>query len=360
MISAALLELGSGVPAGVSITSDPQSLPLLGIVRTPLRRDDRLELLLLAQPTRSGRDVILSVPDVLGINGETQIGLSRANRIMQAGQTDAPPAPAIGECSFCRTAVQGTRRSALVSDNPRPFGPLLHKVVLSRRHIEGLHELELEDVADAVELFHELGHQQSAELANSFDGLTIGMNFGEYLKSGASQIHFHYQVAGLGPANYNAGDALGALCRAYRRRHPLVDYLADYERALRDAGLVIVENYLALAYAPISARFKGEVQIMLRRPNAGNIMDTTAEERQALAALQLDVFQRLDRLSCRALNQVWYMTRVSAANDYGQRLIVSICPRSSIIAFYELSGHNVIDTLPWVSAKLLREAAAVA
>src|SRR5436309_899884 len=108
-------------PQGVVITSDPSAIPAYGsqpCVRTPLRRSGtQLDFVLLEQPTRSGADHVLSVPDALGISGDTQIGLSRASRIMQGGQTSVPVAAARSQCSLCDETHNAENRPALGVDN---------------------------------------------------------------------------------------------------------------------------------------------------------------------------------------------------------------------------------------------------
>ncbi len=350
------------LPPGIVVTRDDAEMPsywLQRSIRAPLRRShSRVELILLEQPTTSGGDKVLSIPDALGINGDTQIGLSRASRIMQSGQTSVSTRRPPGRCSICEETFTVRDRPALQVDNSRPFGPLLHKIIFSKTHIEYLMEIGFEEILDSTEQMFEIGTQGAEDSGECLDGLAVGMNFGEYARCGASQIHFHYQVAGLGKANYNPGDRLGELCQAYSQMHAGADYLADYEAALRRADLIIVESDLAVAYVPISPRFKGEVQIMVARrqrgKQAGNILETTAEERKALSRLQYELILRFGHLGCEAMNEVWYMTRFSAKNDWGQRLIISLCPRTAIIAFYELFGNSVIDTLPWTSAQMLR------
>jgi diadenosine tetraphosphate (Ap4A) HIT family hydrolase len=328
---------------------------------TPLRRvDGRPELVVLEQPTRNGSEIVLTIPDALGINGDTQIGFSRASRIIQAGR-NSPSANRLSVgCAFCGHIRVQEDRHALQTDNSRPFGPLVHKVIFSKDHIECLKDVGGEEIRDSTEQFFEIATRAYSQFGESFDGLGIGMNFGEYANSGASQAHFHYQVVGLGKANYNPGDRLGELCRAYRMSHAGADYLSDYEEALRRADLVVTETNdgLAFAYTPISPRFRGEIQILLRRRGrlrqAGNILETTAEERDALSRLQYDIIRRFAQLGCEALNQIWYMTRISTKNIWDQRMVISLCPRTSVLAFYELSGNSVIDTAPWVSAQALR------
>lgn len=341
-------------PKCVRYIANPDRFP--GWHRTPIHRNSgALELVMLAQPTFNDQETILTVPDALGINGDTQIGLARANRIMAQGVTGSPVQPSsLLPCSLCEILdVEPVSRPSRVKDNIRPFGPILHKIVFSHEHIDNLGAVTLAVVRDSCERFYEVATTPAPFL----DGLTIGLNFGDYTKSGASQIHFHYQVAGLGPNNFNAGDLLGVLCQAYREGFTEGDYLSDYEKLLRDADLVIDENEHALAYSPISPRFKGEVQIMAKDPKVGNIVDTNRAIRGSLAELEHRTMLIYSRLGCTAFNEVWYMTRFSQANVFGQRLIISMAPRTSILAFYELSGNYVIDVLPWKAAETLRGAA---
>ncbi|MBW8874752.1 MAG: hypothetical protein JF614_07280 [Acidobacteria bacterium] len=340
-------------PGCVRYIENPERFP--AAPRTPVHRQaDTLRLLMLAQPTLNGQDTILTVPDALGINGDTQIGLARANRILPPGLSGSPVQPSSpSPCSLCGTLKgKPESRPSEVRDNVRPFGPLLHKVVFSREHIEDLGAVTREAVRDSCERFYEIATSPVSDL----DGLTIGLNFGEYARSGASQIHFHYQVAGFSENNFNAGDRLGGLCQAYRESFAGADYLSDYEKLLREAGLLIAENEGALAYSPISPRFKGEVQIMVKDPEVGNIVDTTQAVRDSLAELEHQTMLTYNRLGCAAFNEVWYMTRFSQENVHGQRLIISMAPRTSILAFYELSGNYVIDVLPWTAAETLRGA----
>lgn len=350
-------------PNNVIVTQDPAELPVYPLdpaVRSPLKRTGQgLRFVILQQPTKSGRDKVYTIPDALGSGGDTQVGESRKCRVMPPGQTANPPEASKDKCDF-DNPPGGVDRKMLEVDNVNPFGPMVHKLVYSRRHIEKLREIEHDDLADAVTQFFEIAQGGCRRFGATFDGLAIGMNFGEYLRSGASQRHLHYQVAGISPATYNPGDRLGALCRGYRRVHPGQDYLSDYEEALIDANLVVARaaNCHAFAFAPISPRFKGEIQIMLSRREGknGNILDTTPREREALGELQYILLRRLDWLDCVALNQLWYTTRFSTANTFGQRLIVSICPRTSIMAQYELLGYSVIDMMPWQAAATLRAA----
>ena len=342
------------LPRSVRITDaaeDIASLPGSRSLQTPLRRDadGSLELLMLEQPTNAKCDLIYSIYDPLGINGQTQIGLKRAQRINPMAKDECgcrtPKTIAKKDCELCDQYEE-----VMVSlDNPKPFGPLIHKVVLSNRHIQSADRIGVTEIKAAWEEFYRLAQQSS-----NLDGLTVGMNFGAYLLSGASQIHFHYQVAGLGPGNYNAGDSLGALCEAYGRLHPGADYLQDYMSAIRRAGLLIKENQHGALFVPFAQRFSNEMQLMSLDYGVGNLADTSENQRIALAQLEHHGIQILAKAKLHSFNEVWYMTRFSTDNRYGQRLVVSLCPRTSIFAMYELSHNYVIDELPWDSAASLR------
>lgn len=352
--------LQTELPEGILLAPNPGmflSFPHQPGLRTPLRRQKNgsPQFVVVLQTTKDGKDVILSIPDALGISGDTHIGLSRANRIVPPRHI--PEANSENECALCKEAeLQKERRRVYVVNNPRPFGPMLHKAVFSHRHVNSLGSVSFDELLDANELFVEIARSGRKSAQGKLEGLTIGMNFGGF--AGATQFHYHYQVAGLGQTNYNAGDRIGTLCQVYRSRYPDADYLKDYEQVLRKADLVIFEEPgLALAYVPISPRFKGEVQIMLLREGVGNILETTRQERAAIAELQYQVIRCFHQLRCTAFNQVWYMSRFTTKNNFGQRLIVSLCPRTSVIGFYELSGNYEVDAWPWRIARALRASA---
>ncbi len=321
----------------------------------PLRRnaDGLPELLMLEQPTNSNRGAILSVNDALGINGQTQISLERANRINPMAEDKCgcrtPKSISEDDCNLCNAAAALKEACGSV-DNPRPFGPLIHKVVMTKRHVESADCVSVTEIRRAWEEFYSLTHGP-AEL----DGLTVGMNLGAYLLSGASQVHFHYQVTGLGSGNYNAGDSLGALCEAYADQYVGADYFEDYMRAVRKAGLLIKENRHAALIVPFAQRFKSEMQIIALDRGVGNLRDTNEDQRAALAEIEHHAMQILATEKLHSFNEVWYMTRFSTDNRFGQRLVISLCPRTSIYAMYELSHNFVVDELPWDSAAILKK-----
>jgi galactose-1-phosphate uridylyltransferase len=342
--------LGAPAHRRIPVALDPAGTPELLIIEQEVMRT-----------ASARREVVYSIPDALGVNGDTQIGRSRANRIMGVSEPDVGPGTVEPVCPFCGVADREAaldQRAAYREDNPRPFAPGIHQVVLTDRPVHTLDGVRLGDIRDAYEQFFEL----AADGGGRIDGVTIGMNWGDLSKSGASQLHFHYQVGGLGPDNFNAGDLIGYLCAAYRAAWPGRDYFTDYVGGLERAGLVLERNAHALLCVPVAQRFRNEMQIIVE-PTAGtNILETTTAARAAVAELEYRAVRIYNaiRMAAKArqfnYNIVWYATRFSAGDTAGQRLVISLYPRTSVYAFYELSQNYVIDEFPWTCAANLRSA----
>ncbi len=298
---------------------------------------------------------VYSVVDPLGISGETHIGLERAKREVSTPKDDTwrrIKEISKKECSLCdecreMSCLEG---QAIAVNNGAPFAPLVHKLVVPCAHRIRLQEIQLGDLEASWEKIHEIAIENSGKL----DGITVGMNFGAYALSGASQPHLHYQVAGIGKANHNAADRLGEICEEYKAKHSGSDYLEDYIEALRRSGLVIAKNPRAILYVPIAQRVKHELQIMSRRSSVGNILNTEPEDRAAFAELEHLAMRIYAKLGIEALNEVWYQSRFEQ-EPAKQRMIVSMYPRTAIVAFYELSGNHVVDQFPWNSAQELKD-----
>ena len=77
-----------------------------------------------------GRDLeIVTIPDVLGMNGEVLVSLARATRIRSPIATSVDRrVPREFDCPIC-DRVGHANGSVLSLDNIRPFNPILHLVV---------------------------------------------------------------------------------------------------------------------------------------------------------------------------------------------------------------------------------------
>jgi diadenosine tetraphosphate (Ap4A) HIT family hydrolase len=318
-------------------------------------------------------DEITSIPDALGTYGETLIGKGRSGRSIPATSRDpAPP------CSLCGERSKFPGASVFSTDNKHPFGPLVHKVIVLG---EPKHEMSKINHDDLVLLYEEaygVAKEARQKMGVELDGVSYGMNCGEYKLSGASQSHIHSQLTGLSPGSVNAADRLGALCAQWQEEKHRESYLEDYLAALRrpvtvdghgfpvdemsavagsanePSHLIIEENPDAALVVPISQRFRGALQIVVKIRGVGNLLETSEAIRRSVAELEYSAIEAFRRLGYVAFNSVTYATRFSAANDYDQRLIVNLYPRSSVVALSELLDRYVCDESPWKCAKAIR------
>jgi LmbE family N-acetylglucosaminyl deacetylase/diadenosine tetraphosphate (Ap4A) HIT family hydrolase len=284
---------------------------------------------------------------------------------------DVPEDILFANCIFCNVKEGqvidslGQPGSAISIHNDYPFAPLMHKVFILQQRKHDISQITPEEVLCFYELLYECAVKAKEKLGQTLDGFTYGMNYGlprihkgrQVIAAGASQPHLHSQVGALTPMSYNAGDHLGLICRAYRTEHKR-DYLADYLAALRRADLVIEEDEHAVLFVPVAQRFNSEIQIMAKSPKIGNILDTTLPVRRSLGRLEhlaYMIYQRPE-VDIQSFNTVMHATRFSSANDCGQRLIVSIYPRTTIMALSELAHRNVVDSMPWQSAGFIKGA----
>src|SRR6059036_2489235 len=101
----------SDIPCGVHIESNFDELPIRPDRHRrwiPLRRGQSNPELLMFGQTTNGKHTILTIPDALGINGDTQISPSRVGRI-NPRQNDScpcrlPPTVNPADCTLCRAA----------------------------------------------------------------------------------------------------------------------------------------------------------------------------------------------------------------------------------------------------------------
>lgn len=331
----------------IGLLTKPDSIRIIeGSQRDGDGNTRNFELVLRRQLISNVNADIYSVMDPLAIHGETHIAPNRQRRNIgtvhtAARRQHARLSPA--ECDLCKAAPEKSRDlGAFAINNTSPFGPNLHQLVVTRRHIESLGDIRLEDLQAIWTVLHRIAADESLQA-----GLLVGMNFGESILSGASQPHLHYQITGLSAENHNVADRLGQKCREYTQLSCDADYLADYLQALERANLVIERNDFAVLYVPIAQRVRYELQFMLLDPSVGNLRDASPAQCNAMSELEYKAIRLYHRLGIQAFNEMWYMTRFGLTTLTKQRLIVSLCPRTVTLGFFELSQHFVVDQFPW-------------
>jgi LmbE family N-acetylglucosaminyl deacetylase/galactose-1-phosphate uridylyltransferase len=280
-----------------------------------------------------------------------------------------PPEILFTTCIFCNVKGEQVQdsmpreQSVFSIHNDFPFAPIMHKVLILKERKHDIAEITANEISYFYEMLYRVVKEAKEKFGKSLDGITYGMNYGlprivkgrSVIASGASQPHLHSQVAGLGADSFNAADRIGIMCNAYRRKYRR-DYLEDYLTALRDANLIVEENDEAVLFVPIAQRFNYELQIMVKKRGLGNILRTFPRIRRAIGELEHLAYMlyQHDELGIQSFNTVMYATRFSGKPNLYQRLIVSIYPRTSILALSELAHRSVVDSYPWVAAARLR------
>jgi diadenosine tetraphosphate (Ap4A) HIT family hydrolase len=309
---------------------------------------------------------VTSIPDPLGINGETLVGKERAGRPLPTPETPIADGMDFSSCVFCKM-LPSPNGKAVSEDNLRPFGPLLHKVLFVGDQKHHSYELTRDDISSLYEELYLVADKNRRDL-DGLDGVSYGMNCGEYTATGATQAHLHSQVTGILKGSFNAADHIASMSLAwydhYRR-----DYLKDYEHALRHeesiqscsepgseirSNLIVAENEHALLYVPVAQRFRCELQIMMKVPGVANILDTTPMMRGAIAEMEEAAIRAHRAMGMFNFNTITYGSRFSTTSEQNLRFIVSISPRTAIIALAELLHRYVVDELPWACADRIR------
>jgi len=284
---------------------------------------------------------------------------------------DVPEEVLFANCIFCNVKEAqvmdslGHPGTAISIHNDFPFAPLMHKVLILQQRKHDISQITADEITCFYELLHKCAIEASKDFSDRIDGFTYGMNYGlprihkgrQVIAAGASQPHLHSQVGALTRTSFNAGDRVGLMCMAYGQQYGR-DYLADYLEALRTADLVIDEDDNAVLYVPIAQRFNYEVQIMVKDPKVGNILDTSPAVRRSLGRMEhlsYMMYQHRE-INIESFNTVLYATRFSFKNTVGQRMILSIYPRTTIMALSELAHRSVVDSLPWQVSAVLKRA----
>jgi N-acetylglucosamine malate deacetylase 1 len=271
-------------------------------------------------------------------------------------------------CIFCNVTQSQVinsldrHNSAIAINNDFPFGPVMHKVLMLQERKHDISEINAFEIESFYELLFEISVKARKQYGDFLDGVTYGMNYGlpkiikgtQIIASGASQPHLHSQVAGITKFSNNSGDKIGNICRYYHTKYTR-DYLADYLTALRNANLIVDEDDFTVLYVPIAQRFNYELQIMVKDPKIGNILETNSDIWKSIAKMEhlaYNIYQN-EELSIQSFNTIMHSTRFSHKNTYLQRLIISIYPRTTILALSELANRNVVDSFPFASASKL-------
>jgi len=386
------LDVNSLIPDHPVITIDPfatrATIPLIGGKRRSLFTDPVRKLASFVQTQRNpageklihrGREIpaepITERTDPLGTGSTSVISLSRARRPGSGAKKAAPPKEE-KPCEFCDTKnIAGpivNYKKVTVGRNLFPFLDG-HEVLIFKKHIEHMNEIRLPHIVSMFDVLY----KRMAVIADKgkFMKLTAGMNFGGKDKpwdAGASVRHWHMQLGANTEDSFIQSDIIADTVDIYRREIG-VDIFDYYHIALRRAGLVIWEDNNAVLFAPFAPMFKDQLEIFCKSPSAANFIDADSSTRKSVnLALYLAIrgltelkvplnpenpsdLSNLIPAGVESFNMNFSQRNLNDRR-VGQRLMLSIKPRSSTLAFAELAGLYVIDRYPEHTAQFMRMA----
>lgn len=260
-----------------------------------------------------------------------------------------------------------------VFSGTNPFAFLQnHRMILTDVHPRS-HAMVDFTPAMIMALYHGT-NEVMRDILNNFanEGITqvsAGQNFGTAEKpfpAGATFMHPHAQVGAEYMYSPHVTNALARRVSRYYERG--IDFLGGYLEASRKAGLVIYENQHAAVLASFAPYFKDELQVMAKRPEAGNpLMIEPEEEAHINFSIALGIFGLSHLRACgeggvyvpvglRSFNTFYMGRRTTEWAKYaGLRMIWTIVPRQSHIGLAELQGQYVVDRDPADTADLMRK-----
>ena len=247
--------------------------------------------------------------------------------------------------------------------NPFAFNPGFHDLIITNEHIETIDEIKEEHIFGIVSALKikaiEIKEHSSA------NQLDMGINFGtDRLKfsSGASQPHLHAQIGAVFENGFMPiQDKIQYINNQFKSL--AIDYEELYLEALRTSALVAWENESFMAFAPFAPRFKDEINIISKTKDIPNILSTTDAQIEDLAEIIYKSIKALENLAIKNKEGKLINSGIKSFNldflglrfdkDTG-RMLITIIPRQSDIAYSELMGRFVIDRTPEETVKHLK------
>ena len=244
--------------------------------------------------------------------------------------------------------------------NPFAFNPGFHDLIITQDHIETIDQIKESHIYGIVSALQIRAQKMKTD--HDIDQLDMGVNFGtDKLKysSGASQPHLHAQIGAVFKNGFMPiQDKVQYINDQFRGLS--IDYEELYIQALKSSSLIAWENNSFYAFAPFAPRFKDEINIISKNKNIPNIISASEEQIKDLSEIIYKSIKALENLSVEDKDGNLANVGIKSFNidflglrfgrDEG-RMLVSILPRQTEIAYSELLSRFVIDRSPEETVK---------
>lgn len=226
-----------------------------------------------------------------------------------------------------------------------------HEVIITRDPERSIAELELWQVAEVVDAYHE--RYMSLMSRKSVNSIQIFHNHGR--EAGASIAHPHSQLMAIPVISpYLKLELDGAELYHKNNRENVYQVIAEYESKERER--VVFENEHFIVFCPFASRAAFEIWIL---PKSGNpyFERITDDEKLSLAeALQKGLFGIWKGLGNPAYNFYLHAAPCDGKDYPNYRWHFEILPRTSIWGGFELSNGIEVSTIqPEKAAEFLRK-----
>ena len=243
-----------------------------------------------------------------------------------------------------------------IAPNPFAFNPGFHDLIITNEHIENIEDIEKDHIRDIINVMFQRAKELSEE--KNVININMGINFGtDKLKfsAGASQPHLHSQIGAI----FNGGfSPYFALRKKIEESFKNIDYTGEYIKAIKSSCLDIKIGKYFILFAPFAPRFKDEIHILPLNFDIPNLISVTQNQINELISfiyLTINSFkgENNSKLYIPSFNIIFEGANFNEKDN--TRIMISIIPRQSEIAYSELSSRFVIDKFPEDTAKDIKE-----
>lgn len=313
---------------------------------------------------------ILSTPETLRFLSDqvaenTSISEERKKSIQTviAKNPNSPQHIQKQRCVFCDPELrkyerlsaldQEERFGAYLIANGYPFGPHFHYLAITTDPVHSWEDLTLQQLCGLNLLIHEFCH--SDKHPKYVAGVELGFNSSirhlvlgkkTHTSAGASVPHIHKQVWGMVSRTCNLAEQLICVSQAYWSDG--IDYLACYQKALKQHGYVIWQDDHVMLYVPYGQCSMHELQAMTVQP-CGSFTELTVEQVISLSKAEYIALRIFKALGVGSFNQVLLTKLHNDTRAPKFRLVEAFITRDVDLAVSELSMLYVVDRHPWAS-----------
>ena len=261
------------------------------------------------------------------------------------------------ECLFDKldsvAKPQRKEGNVYIAPNPFAFNLGYHDLIITNDHIENIEDIKEEHIEGIITILF----KRAQEISQDKDVINInmGINFGtdkEKFPAGASQPHLHAQIGAIFQNGFTPSFSLRrSIEQSFEKDN--IDYTGEYIKAIKSSSLDIIESKNFILFAPFAPRFKDEIHILPKELNIPTLVSPTKDQINELMSLIYKVLDAFKKINISSFNIIFEGEYLDKNSD--TRIMISIIPRQSDIAYSELNSRFVIDRFPEITSSIIKQ-----